>query len=604
MGRGAGYLMVMSLILMAAFYLYDKSQNPDPVKIVASIETRTDDITTQKRITFPQLQTFAKNAFGSYEADKGKDMVNLMIDQELLIINAEKTGIVKNILQPRFDKQLKYAKENLMLDLFFEIAADENIVISDAEIQEYYDKQPIFLMQTLQFENTYPDVISKSAAATRDLNNLQNFAEVFKLYYPDKIYSKTRSSNIINYYKLPVYLEEFSTQLSATGKATKPIETEQGYTIYYRDAKPTLIEAADFIYKDIKVTKTEEYKQALINEINKNSKVSLFNLDRIYKQKRIATTDEVLVSNRLTDDTLTERELSEKLADLYQIYELYNVKYNDLIDYIMLFIQQKVLLSLAENKNEEEVKKSVLDRQYKPKPSNYYDNPKFLRQWQTVSQGFINRHNEEIVNYMLEKFYEDNKKNMTDKEVTEYYSRDPELYRNSDFFKLQRIVLNSKGAANQVYNECIKRDAQNRLVNDFEALVMKYSNEPFKNMSRGIGPFLGKTQLEPSYDMLVTRNIGDIVPPVEATEGVYHIYKILEVVRGSVKPLSEVKTQVQTKLTFDNMRDYIEEIKRRHNIKVTIYEENLVPVPKAYKNIPILKWFPDSYLRKLARGEV
>jgi len=604
MARGAGYLMVMSLILIVAFYLYDKSQNPDPVKIVASIETRSNEITTQKRITFPQLQTFAKNAFGSYEADKGKDMVNLMIDQELLIINAEKTGIVKNILQPRFDKQLKYAKENLMLDLFFEIAADENITISDSEIQEYYDKQPLFLMQTLQFDFTYPNVINKSAAATKDLTNLQNFPEVFKLYYPDKIYSKTKSSNIINYYKLPVYLEEYSTILSTTGKATKPIETELGYTIYYRDAKPTLIEAADFIYKDLKATKTEEYKQALIAEINKNSKISLFNLDRIYKQKRIATTDEVLISNRLTDDTLTERELSDKLADLYQIYELYNVKYNDLVDYIMMFMQQKVLLSLAENKNAEEEKKSVFDRQFKPKPTNYYDNPKFMRQWKTVSQGFIDKHNEEIVNYMLEKFYEDNQKNMTDYEVAEHYKRDPDLYRNSDFFKLQRIVLNNKGAANQVYNECIKRDPSNRLVNDFEALVMKYSNEPFKNMSRGIGPFLGKSQLEPSYDMLVTRDIGDIVPPVEATDGVYHIYKILDVVRGSIKPLSEVKTQVQTKLTFENMRDYIEEIKRRHNVKVTIYEENLVPVPKAYKNIPVLKWFPDSYLRKLARGEV
>jgi len=587
--RGSGWLMVMSLILMAAFYLHYKSKNPDPVKIVASID--------DKRITLPQLQTFAKNAFGSYEADKGKDMVQMMIDQELLIIHAEKTGILKNILQPRFEKQMKYARENLMLDMFWDIAAEENITISDADMQAYYDKQPLFILQSMQIDYSSPNAKSESEAAVKDLNRLQNFPEVYKLYFPDKIYSKTRQSNIINYYKLPVYLEDVAPQLSTTGKAAKPVESEQGYTIFYRDIKPTIQEASDFIYKDLMAQKTEEYKKNLIAEINTNSKISLFNLDKIYKETRGLVSDEVIVSNRMTGDTITERELKEKLADLYQVDAFYNLDYNQFIDYIILFIQQKVLLSLAAYKNEQPPDQlASFLRTYKPRPSNYYYNSKYMRAWKEKETELISAQNDEIVNYMLEKFYTDNKKSMSDNQVDDLYKRDPDLYRKSDFFKLQRIVLNNKGVANQVYKMCQEQD--------FEGLVMKYSNEPFKSKSKGIGAFLGKNMLEPSYDILYPKKVGDIVPPIEISDGVYHIYKIIDRIAGAVKPIDEVKSQVQTKLTFEIMRDYMKEIQNQHNIKVAIYEENLIPKEKGSSTTRLMKWFPDSYLRKLARGEV
>jgi len=588
--RGPAWLMVMSLIMIVSFYLYDRSKNPDPVKIVASID--------DKRITLPQLQTFAKNTYGSYEADKGKEMVQMMIDQELLIIHAQKTGIMKNILQPRFDKQMNYARENLMLDMFWEIAAEENIVISPEEIQAYYDKQPLFILQYMQIDYSYPNAKNKSLSVSQDLVKLQNFPEVFKLYFPDKIYSKTRQSSIINYYKLPVYLEDLATQLSTTGKATKPVESEQGYTIYYRDVKPTLEEASDYIYKDLMASKSEEYKKNLINEINTNSKISLFNLDKIYKQTRGMVSDEIIVSNRMTGDTLTERELKEKLADLYQVDAFYNIAYNEFINYIMLFIQQKVLLSLAAFKNDQPPDQlASFLRTYKPKPSNYYYNSKYLRAWKQIETDLLSKQNDEIVSYMLEKFYTDHEKSMTDTQVEELYHRDPDLYRKSDFFKLQRIVLNNKGIANQVYKEC-----QNS--SNFEALVLKYSNEPFKNQSKGIGAYLGKNMLEPSYDILFPKKVGDIVAPIEVSEGVFHIYKIIDRIPGAVKPIDEVKAQVQTKLTFELMRDYMKEIEKKNNITVTIYEENLIPKARGVNAIPILKWFPDSYIRKLARGEV
>jgi hypothetical protein len=108
--------------------------------------------------------------------------------------------------------------------------------------------------------------------------------------------------------------------------------------------------------------------------------------------------------------------------------------------------------------------------------------------------------------------------------------------------------------------------------------VFKYSNDHFVSFTKGIWPFLDRTGLEKSYDFLINREIGDIVPPIEVELGVFHVYKILDRIKGAVRPIDEVKTQVQTKLMFELMSDYIEDIIHTHRIRIQIHEENLRPM--------------------------
>jgi len=540
--RGSGFIMIVTGLLIFSLYYYTKTNYPDQNTTVA--------IVNERNITLSQLKQYSINTYGFFDEERSRDILDFMINQEILLIHADKTGITKNVLNPQFEKQERYAKDRLMLELFFDLDAEMHIAVEKKEIDDYFNTQPLFILKALNFFYSEENAEEKSRLATRELNRLNNFDEVYYTFFPTKKVMRPGFVGIINFYNPPEYLQNHMVQLSKTGFATNPIENDFGFSVYYRDVNPTFKEAYDFISKEIFNQKAEQFKEQRYSNILGNNRINLFTVDRIFNNGYISNSQEVLVTNRLTGDSLIGEELMDRLATLYNIYSLNNISYQELLDYINLFIGQKAIITLA-NEN------------------NLFNERKFTNQWDKELLRLRENQQFEIIDYMLEYIRENQIRSITNNEILNYYQQNSSLFRRSDHFKLQTIVLNDRTSAFRVFNE-----AQSNV--DFTTLVLRYSNDPYVNHTRGISSFLDRNSLEKVYDILVRSNIGDIIHPIEIESGIWNIHKIIDKLQGAIRPIDDVVSQVTTKLIYEKMQDYINELIHTHRIKVRVFEEKLV----------------------------
>ena len=202
--------------------------------------------------------------------------------------------------------------------------------------------------------------------------------------------------------------------------------------------------------------------------------------------------------------------------------------------------------------------------------NSFFENRKFVLQWDKDLLALKENQQYETINYMLEYVRESQIRSTTEAEIAEFYHRNRHLYRRPDFFKLQTIVLNDRIVAYRVYNEA-KRDGT-----DFTSLVLTHSNDPLAHYSNGIGPFLDKTALEKSYDTLVNSATNDIIPPIEVDTEVWHVHKVIDRVQGAVRPIDEVVSQVVTKLMYEKMQDYFRELVYNYGILIIIHDDRIV----------------------------
>ncbi len=535
--NGASFVMISSAIIIVFVFYYFKFKYPDQNTVLATIN--------DEKITLWHLKEYSRKNYGFFDESKINDILDLMINQKILLIHAENTGVIRNVLQPQFFKQEKYSRDKLMLELFFEIHARETIKISTAEMKEYYDKQPLFTLKSISFPYSDPKAEEKILIASNELNKKQDFNLVYNLFFPKSRFIKPGIVGISNYFSLPDFLIDHSIALSKTGQATNPIESEFGFTVYYRDKKPGFRESKRYIENILFQDKATELQLKTYNEIKRHSRLNFFSINVIFNQKNINLSNDILATNNLTNDSITERDLSVLLSDLYGITNITQLTFNELIEYTQLIISQKVILSLAEQ-------------------NNYFDHQIFLSKWNREQVNLKEAQSQEIIDYMMTRFYEENLNIITEKDLMSEYKHNYEIYRKTDFFKLQVVVTNNRHTAFQAYNDALKNK-------NFNQIVETYSNDPFASMSYGLTAYLTKSDLIQSYDYLLDKSIGDIVSPIEIEVGLYHIYKVIDRVPGAVKTFEEVRSQITSTILLRKMQHYIQGIIKEHKIKIKIY---------------------------------
>ena len=532
--RGSVFVLFVGLAFIIYFNRFFDMGNYTESTVLASV----NDV----NITKSQLRQFATNSFGVFDESRTDELLEIMINHEILLIHAEKSGIAKNILYPQFEKQEHYAREGLMLEMFLDLEAESIISVDKTEIENYYNTNVLFILRAMQFFYSEDRAEEKSRLAVRELNRFQSFEEVFRLFNPN---SRTRNPGfigVINHRYPPDYLVDFIHELNATGSTTTPFEDMFGYVIYYRDARPTFSEAHEFILRDITNRKTELYKENRLNEITRNNRINMFNVDSAYFQGVTANRNEVLITNRLTNSSLTAAEIMTKLSDVYNIRTINSLTYEEFQEYINLLMSQKVILDLAEQ-------------------NGFFDNRRFVSRWQADKFALQANQKQETIDYMVNYIHDNVISRISDQEIIDFYNRNGNLFRRSDFFKLQTIILNDRTSAMQVYHEAINNT-------DFNRLVMMYSNDPYKGYTRGISPFLDRNQLEKSYDSLFNSRVGDIVPPIEMETNIFHVNKIIDRVQGALRPVNEVIQEVTTGIMQEKSKEYIRQLIRTHRIDV------------------------------------
>jgi len=145
---------------------------------------------------------------------------------------------------------------------------------------------------------------------------------------------------------------------------------------------------------------------------------------------------------------------------------------------------------------------------------------------------------------------------VTGQQIEHYYNENIQQYSTPEQVHAEHILFKTEGKD----DAAVKAQAESVLAQvkggaNFEALAKKYSEDEGSKDKGGDLDYFGRGQMVKEFeDAAFAAKPGDIVGPVKSQFG-YHIIKVLDHRQAQTKPLSEVRSQIEDQLKFEQAQD-------------------------------------------------
>jgi peptidyl-prolyl cis-trans isomerase D len=145
---------------------------------------------------------------------------------------------------------------------------------------------------------------------------------------------------------------------------------------------------------------------------------------------------------------------------------------------------------------------------------------------------------------------------VTGQQIERYYNDNVQQFSTPEQVHAEHILLKTDGKD----DAAVKKQAESILAEakggaNFEDLAKKYSEDDASKAKGGDLDYFGRGQMVKEFDdAAFAAKAGDIVGPVKTQFG-YHIIKVLDHRQAQTKPLSEVRSQIEDQLKFEQAQD-------------------------------------------------
>jgi peptidyl-prolyl cis-trans isomerase D len=164
----------------------------------------------------------------------------------------------------------------------------------------------------------------------------------------------------------------------------------------------------------------------------------------------------------------------------------------------------------------------------------------------------------------------ENKVRVDDAEIQKFYSANPNDFRTQEQVRARHILIKtpavgSDGKVDQKGVDAARAKAQDILKQikaggNFAELAKKNSEDPGSAQNGGELPAFGKGQMVPEFEKVAfAQNPGQVSDLVQTTYG-FHIIQTEEKMPARVKPLAEVKPQIEQELKAQKTSDQLGKI--------------------------------------------
>lgn len=223
-------------------------------------------------------------------------------------------------------------------------------------------------------------------------------------------------------------------------------------------------------------------------------------------------------------------------------------------EFLQKVIEDKLILSEAKRRQvivgDEEVDEMITEVRNK-----FPSREVFLRAIEDqglTEKKLWNRFHDQLLMQKLVNYEVRSRVSVSPGEVSEYYKVRPEEFSQGERVRLQHILVRSGGARAveeaKIFAEALVE--QLKTGKSFEELAKTYS-EAAEAQEDGQMGWMERGQLLGTIDEQVfALGAGELTPPIQSSLG-FHIFKVLEKETSSVKPLSEVRTEIQDRLFRD-----------------------------------------------------
>ena len=167
-----------------------------------------------------------------------------------------------------------------------------------------------------------------------------------------------------------------------------------------------------------------------------------------------------------------------------------------------------------------------------------------------------------ILGVLLQREIENRIQAPSPKEVNQYYLTHADEFLQEKQVKARHILLKDETEAKKVAAE-LQKGA------DFTTLARDKSSCPSAAQGGDLGFFTRNRMVKEFADAAFTLKKGEVSPPIKTKFG-YHIIMIEEIKEARAKPLDEVRTTIENKLTQESknqiFKNYVEGLKKKFNI--------------------------------------
>ncbi|MEA1923327.1 MAG: peptidyl-prolyl cis-trans isomerase [Pseudomonadota bacterium] len=172
-----------------------------------------------------------------------------------------------------------------------------------------------------------------------------------------------------------------------------------------------------------------------------------------------------------------------------------------------------------------------------------------------------------ILAALLQREIEARIKAPTPEDVNQYYQTHADEFKQPKQVRARHILVKDEKEAKAIEAE-LKKGA------DFATVAKDKSSCPSSAKGGDLGFFTRDRMVKEFSDTAFALKVGEVSAPVKTQFG-YHIIEVVEIKEAGAKPLDEVRTEIENKLTQENksrvFKEYIDSLKKK--TKVTLYPD-------------------------------
>ena len=502
---------------------------------------------------------------GIPELDRKKELVNKMIGDQVVILEAYKEGINNEV---ESDSNFAKQKESMLLQVLYKKEIADKSKATEAELKEEYEKQKeeIHAWHILVTTKEQADSIYQA------LKNGADFAQLAKEKSIDP--SAQNNSGDLGSFRWGKMVPEFQEEAfkMKEGEISRPVKTQYGWHIIKVVEKkkvdqPPFEEAKRMLQARLEQVKSQKRVKEYFDEMKKKVgfKIDEKALNLLMSKKEEAPPDslgarratEVLDVNKFTPDELNmtlfsyqggEVSVGTFIQQFNEIPQPYRPPLSDKEKLGEIAFQTLIKDLLADVAKKENLEKSK----------------EFDIQWSVLKeQEMIKRMRGEVILKGV---------GVSDEEIGSYYDRHKDRFTVQAQVKVREILVKTPEEAEAILKQ-LKKGA------DFAQLATEKTIRTYaKNSGGDLGSF-ARSRYPELFDEAMGMKLNSVAGPVKIKDQqlgeAYAVIKLEDKTENKVQPLEEIKDRVIQMLRREKdntiYNQWVETAKARY--KIEIYDE-------------------------------
>jgi foldase protein PrsA len=253
-------------------------------------------------------------------------------------------------------------------------------------------------------------------------------------------------------------------------------------------------------------------------------------------------------------------------------------EYQQLVTQAVQFLVQRVEFSQKAAERNIKVTDEEVAKRLKQIKKQYFGGSEKRYKAALKQQGLTDKQVREDVKAQLtsERLFKDVTKDVkvTDKEVRDYYNKNPQLYSQPETREVRHILVKKKPLADSIYKQlCGDASPCLNAKVDFAALAKKHSTDP-GTKSQGGKLTVVRGQTVPEFDKKAFELKKDEISKPVKTQYGFHVIQALSAIKPKkTTPFAQVKAAIKQQLLSqkqsESQRKFLDDLKKEYEGKIS-----------------------------------